>query len=182
MGTPKQLLKWKQSTLIESVIKTVVDSESSTNIVVLGAHADVISSKTERFSIKTIHSKNWGKGLGNSIAYGVKYIMEQENVDGVLIVLGDQPLITTQFLNDIIFKFIEGEKCIIATQYPNEKLGVPVLFDKCYFDELLTLDDDKGAKALITKYQQKAQQVQGHDLILDIDTEADYERVYKMYH
>jgi molybdenum cofactor cytidylyltransferase len=46
----------------------------------------------------------------------------------------------------------EGDNQGVVCQYDNT-LGVPALFKKALFDDLLRLDAERGAKPLINQYQ-----------------------------
>jgi len=121
--------------------------------------------------------------LGNSIAFGVEHILKSEsNFDGILIMLADQPLIDSTYLNLLIHEFEVGKSQIIASLYKNDKLGVPVLFDKFYIEELSKFDDDKGAKALLHKYSNHVSAINAKHIVSDIDTIEDYKRLYKANH
>ncbi len=182
MGRAKQLLKWGNSTLIETCIKKVLQLNTTQTIVVLGANDGEIAPKINSHPIEIIHNADWSKGLGNSIAFGVKYIQNKYKVDGALIVLVDQPLIPTEFLDEIVSSFNKGNKQIIATHYTKGKVGVPVLFDKHYFDELSLLDGDKGAKVILIQYESQIKLIKGNDLLTDVDTQKDYDLLFKTIH
>ncbi|RLD28570.1 MAG: nucleotidyltransferase family protein [Bacteroidetes bacterium] len=183
MGSPKQLLKWNNTTLLGQAIKTAKRLNTTNIIVVLGDSHEVIKSKIKDSEIQILNNKNWKNGLGNSIAFGVKNILKtKSNTDGILIMLSDQPLIDSKYLNSLINKFNIGKHQIIATSYKNKKLGVPVLFDKVYFTELSKLNNDKGAKAIIQKYIKKVSVINGEQVVSDIDTLEDYENLYRANH
>lgn len=178
MGQPKQLLPWKNTTLIEDAISTVLQLESSKSIVVLGANSEKITPKIETHPIEMIHNPNWEKGLGNSIAFGANYIKNNYRTDGILIVLADQPLIYSSYLKGMIDVFEPKNRGqIIATKYPNAKLGVPALFDASYLEELSTIDGDKGAKILLEKYSDQLITTQFETNIFDVDTKEDYNKL-----
>ena len=177
MGTPKQLLPFKNTTLIENVMSNVLQLRPFKSIVVLGAISEKITPKIETYPVEIIHNLNWGKGLGNSIAFGVNYIKNNYQTDGVLIVLADQPLIHGSYLKRIIAAFEPNRQQIIATKYPSGKLGVPVLFDKCYLEELSTIDGDKGAKLILEKYKNSVITTQININVFDVDTEEDYKKL-----
>ena len=62
----------------------------------------IITPEIQHQDINIIYNPNWELGLGSSIAFGVKTIMDSKlNFDGVLILLSDQPLIDAYFLKYI---------------------------------------------------------------------------------
>lgn len=183
MGSPKQLLKWKDTTLINHAIHNVKTIKPSKLIVVLGANYELISPKLDIDDLEVLNHEHWEDGLGSSIAYGVQHIKKSTpDVDGILIMLGDQPLIGSEFLQLLINNFQTDKKQIIASGYSNGKPGVPVLFDTFYLEELSTLTNDNGAKPLLHKYVEHIITINARNKIADIDTKAEYERLYKDNH
>ena len=183
MGFPKQLLKWKDTTLLQYVINTVNEVEIDEKILVLGAHFENIKSNIDAGETMVLCNENWKKGLGNSIAFGIKYIKESlPYIDNVLIILADQPLIEFNFLNKMIEVHHLNRYKITCTLYQHNKLGVPAIFNNIYFNELSQLNQSNGAKSILKKYSDKLSYVDGGNFILDIDTIEDYEELYKQYH
>lgn len=183
MGITKQLLKWGNSTIIGHAIEVAQELNIANYYVVLGANYQEINSEIEHYPIQILKNEDWKLGLGKSIAFGVKHIKKSNsNIDGILITLADQPLINAGYLNSLIASFNVGKHNIIATSYHNGKQGVPVLFDKFYFDDLSQLSDDNGAKSILLKYSENVSIINASDLILDIDTFEDYESLYNDHH
>lgn len=183
MGEPKQLLPWKNTFLLNHVINNAIQLDNSKSYIVLGANQKLIKSKIKRDDINTIHNKNWELGLGSSIAFGITSIMKSEyKFDGVLIILGDQPLINSSYLKKLSSKFTYGNNQIIASTYEGKKIGVPALFDIVYFDELSKLNQDKGAKKVIINHIDNVTTIDANQLITDIDTEEEYEKLYRANH
>jgi molybdenum cofactor cytidylyltransferase len=183
LGSPKQLLKWGDSTLLSHAIETAEELGQKEIIVVLGAYFDKIKSEIDKRPVQILKNEDWKKGLGSSIALGVEYLRNNNNTyDAVLVLLPDQPLILPFYLKRMIEKFSVGENQIIATVYGSGKYGVPALFDKKYFDKLRSLTDDRGAHELIKRLTEFVTSVDINPLIADIDTEDDYNKIYKANH
>ena len=183
LGSPKQLLKWGDSTLLSHTIETVEELGQKEIIVVLGAYFDKIKSEIENRSVHILKNEDWKNGLGSSIAVGVEYLLnDNRNFDAVLIMLADQPLITSKYLKAMVGKFRADENQIIATVYGKGKYGVPALFDKKYFNQLQKLTDDRGAQELIKRLTKFVTSVDVNPLIVDIDTEEDYKKIYAANH
>jgi molybdenum cofactor cytidylyltransferase len=183
MGFPKQLLKWKNTTLLQHAIHTVKQINQDGILLVLGAHFDEITSQIDTSETTVVYNENWEKGLGNSIAFGVNFIKESlPNIESVLILLADQPLIDTNFLNEMIKTHLLNPDNVICTQYVNNKLGVPAIFNKTDFEDLSQLNHDKGAREILNKQSEHILYFDGTYLISDIDTMEDYETLYKRFH
>lgn len=181
MGSPKQLLKWGNYTLLNHTIKTCKATIAKEIFVVLGANFSLIKSQISEKSITVINNTLWEMGLGASIAQAATYILNSQNkCNGLLFVLADQPFITSTFLNKILNNFISNNKSIVATRYNEYKKGVPVLFDKYFFEELSQISGDDGAKSILKKYNNLVKTVCPNFKNIDIDTPKDYRDIIKI--
>jgi molybdenum cofactor cytidylyltransferase len=90
--------------------------------------------------------------------------------------LCDQPLIETTYLNRMINSFHEGNGKIIATAYGRHN-GVPALFSLSFFPELLSLENDFGARELLKKHEGDIYSLSAGNNLPDIDTRQDYENL-----
>ncbi|MBJ6367236.1 nucleotidyltransferase family protein [Snuella sedimenti] len=180
MGRAKQLLPWGHTFLLGHIIQTALQLQSGHVTVVLGDHYDNIKKKIVVFPVNVVYNDEWHLGLGKSIACGIEYINQSKrDVDGVMIVLADQPFVTPEFLNTLIKSFRSGEKVIVATSYGSNQTGVPVIFDKNYFAALLELNDDKGAKHLLEKHKDAVRLMKTSEDMVDLDTKEVYDAMLK---
>jgi len=182
MQRPKQLLSWKETTLLNHSIETVSSLKNTSCFVVLGAYKDDILPTITEPSISILYNDNWQEGMGASISLGVTSIQFYDDFDAILIVLADQPLVTISYLENMIQIYTSSNKGIVASKYEDHKLGVPVLFDVRYFKHLVELEGDKGAKGILNTYQDDVYALQALDIVGDIDTPEAYERLYKRHH
>lgn len=183
MGRPKQLLEWKDSNLLNHSISKVTQLKPDDVFVVLGANSDFIKSKIESKQVNILTNKNWKKGLGNSIGFGVYTISKAlQDIKGILVMLADQPLIEKDYYAFLINRFTPDSHQILATEYSDGKLGVPALFDKTYFQELSDLNSEFGAKHIIQKYSDNVESVKNAQANIDIDTFSQYVQFYKENH
>lgn len=180
MGSPKQLLSWGESTLINHAITFSKNTKANKVIVILGANGEAISMKIEDVDVSVVINNEWQKGLGKSIATAAQFILDlKQEVDGLLIVLADQPFVTSEYLDEMIAEFDKGLSKIVATSYDSKKIGVPALFGESFFTELSQLSGDEGAKSLIKKYDGFVKVQTPNFNNFDIDTKADYEKFSK---
>lgn len=183
MGQPKQLLKWGSTTLLGHTIETAIELKVKEVVVVLGAHLDRIQKEVKDYPVKISHNKSWKNGLGSSIALGFNHLAYSPfEYDAVLIMLADQPLISTSYFQSMLDHYKRREEQIIATSYGRSNFGVPALFDKSYFKALTLLKDDRGAKKLIDDFAKKVTTLTQQPSMADIDTMDDYESLYAANH
>lgn len=180
LGRPKQLLPWLNSTIIGHAINTAFELQKERVYVVLGAHYNLIKPEIAASGVQILKNENWQEGLGSSIATGVLRLnSDHKTVDGVLILLADQPLITATYLEEMCILFDKQHRHIVATRYGKNGIGVPALFGRSYFDQLCQLSDDKGAKALIEQNRDKVIMPALLPNVTDIDTQEDYNKLRK---
>lgn len=175
MGKPKQLLPWKNTTLLGNCIKTA-KAITADVLVVLGANATLIEAMLPR-SVDCIINIGWKNGMGTSIALGVQQIEEKFQPEQLLILLIDQPLIDEAYLKKLLQ---QNSNNIVATKYGN-RVGVPVLFPKTVFKELKNLTSDHGARFLLEKYKEELSVVDAAGKAVDLDTPENYANYFNTY-
>lgn len=177
MGQPKQLLPWGEKTLIEHQISVLMQLGTPI-IVVIGAYSEQIWPVIEHYPVTVAVNDKWESGMGSSVACGItKVELTEIEAKGALITLVDQPLIPADHYYSLLENFESGSQQIIASTSAEGWIGVPVLFDKCYFSELKDLHGEKGAKKLIQQYPSRIKTVLFNEIINDIDTLETYQDI-----
>ncbi|OGA22742.1 MAG: hypothetical protein A3I02_06100 [Betaproteobacteria bacterium RIFCSPLOWO2_02_FULL_67_26] len=110
------------------------------------------------------------RGMGATLAHGVG---QARGADGWVIALADMPRIAPDTIRKVISALEEGAR-IAAPVYKGER-GHPVGFGAQLRDELLALDGDQGARAVLEKHRDAVRLVECDDsgVIYDIDRKAD---------
>lgn len=181
MGQPKQLLPWGEQTLIEHQLLTILQTGEPV-IVVLGAHADRILPVVKKYPVAVVVNADWESGMAGSISCGIDEMESlKPDADAVLITLVDQPLIPFSHFKEMLNAFEKGRQQIIASTSAEGWLGVPALFDKRYFSELRNLQGEKGARTLISQYQNRVKVLECNEIIEDIDTLESYQNLYQKH-
>ncbi len=112
--------------------------------------------------------------MGTSIQAGLAAM--EPDIEEVILTLGDQPLVTPEFLQSLRQVHKAGKQPIVAARYSGT-VGVPVLFHRCMFAALRALAPDQGCKSVILKNQRQAMLVDCPEAAIDVDTRDDYERL-----
>ena len=116
--------------------------------------------------------------MGTSIATGVRFVEQQfPDCNGILITLIDQPLITIDHLTRQLANFEAGKQQIIVSQANSGWQGVPVLFDRFYFNELDKLSGKQGAKVVFRNFMHQVKVVPCGEILDDMDTPEQYLRL-----
>ncbi|RYG07813.1 MAG: nucleotidyltransferase family protein [Chitinophagaceae bacterium] len=174
MGRPKQLLDYKGKTLLQTVIDEALKTNFKPVIVVLGANAEENAKHHQTDEVTFVVNDSWEKGMATSIVAGLSTLINNDSeIESTIIAVADQAFIKMSNFNNLIEKQKETGKNIIASKYA-ETIGTPVLFKEHYFDSLLSLTGDEGAKNLLKQYPQDVETVVFEEGEIDIDTETDY--------
>lgn len=177
MEQPKQLLPYKDTSLLGQVISQAKALDAVDVFVVLGANKEKIKPDIENLEVAIIENRNWKNGLGSSIATGTKFLLKEgQNYNEVLISLADQPLLDTAYFKKLIEVSAKHPLKIIATKYPKSN-GVPAVFPREYFKELSILKGEHGAKALLNAKNNDVITIDSKGKNIDIDTPEDYRKI-----
>ena len=178
MGRPKLLLPFGEKTIIEKIIESVIQSKAEKVLVVLGSDLKKIEEKIKNFPLKIAINPDFRKGMLSSIQRGFQVM--PENTKAVLIILGDQPLISTAIINKIIDAYKRTGKGIVLPVYKNER-GHPVLIDMKYRGEVENLSPDIGLRGTVYNHPEDILEVEVETprILKDIDNIEDYKRELK---
>ncbi|MFN5021029.1 MAG: NTP transferase domain-containing protein [bacterium] len=177
LGSPKQLLSIDGSTLLARVAKTACELMTYPVIAVLGAHAEKISPTLNIPGITVVNNEDWQEGMASSIIKGLTSMVElYPQVDGIIILVCDQPYLSHDLIKALIEAQHNAGLPAAAAAY-NGKLGTPALFHKSLFSALMLLSGDKGARKMLEQMRENVVEVDFEMGDVDIDTQADYERL-----
>lgn len=181
MGKIKQLLEWEDKTIIEKIIKLSLSLKTKDVFVVLGSNYKKIYDVINKYNITIIKNNSWENGIGSSISKGIKKVMGYYNsLDGILIILGDQPLISKKYLEKMIHVFFKKKPDIVSSKY-KKSFGVPAIFGNSIFQSLTNLNKDFGAKKLMEIHLKSMIILKpSQEILYDIDTEKDYRDIKKL--
>jgi molybdenum cofactor cytidylyltransferase len=121
-----------------------------------------------------VENTEWRRGVGTSICRGLRQL--PGSVDAVVLLACDQPFVDAVVVGKLTAAREETIRPIVASCYANT-LGVPALFDRSCFEELLALPDDSGAKRLIGNRPNDVFSVAFEQGAIDIDTPEDFARL-----
>ncbi|WP_026967147.1 nucleotidyltransferase family protein [Algoriphagus terrigena] len=172
LGYPKQIAKYKDKTLLQLAIDAANGCKADKRVVVLGANRDEIKKTFSGASIPNIPNPHFEKGMSTSIKIGLEYMLRFDQPDQVIIMLCDQPFVDAKLLNKLIAAQEKEGKGIVACAY-SKTVGVPILFGKAYFKELMELTGDEGAKQIALAHEEDLATIAFPKGKVDIDTEED---------
>ena len=175
-GSLKQLQILDGLSLVRRTAQTALASATPVSVVV-GAEGDRVRAELAGLPLNVIHNPQWQRGMGHSLAHGIRALEQQHpEIEAVLILLADQPLIRVQDLQAVLGEHRAHPEAIVAADHGDEILGPPCLFTARYFEALKALDGDRGARALIQRHLEVVRLVDMPQASMDIDTPEDLAR------
>jgi molybdenum cofactor cytidylyltransferase len=175
MKSPKMLLPFHGKTIIENVIENLIASEVEKVMVVLGAFHDDILAVIKDMPVLTCYNENYKEGMLSSVKSGFRYL--PEDYSAVLVLQGDQPMISSVIINKVINAHKKSEKGLVMPVF-RKKRGHPLLIDRKYRKEITNLSNEEGLRSLAEKFSNDVLElnVNNPEILRDIDTQEDYIR------
>ena len=175
LGRPKQLLPINGQPLIRRVTEAVCATRLRPVVVVTGSHAEQITDTVRNLEVVVIHNADYHQGQSTSMIAGLSAVPNE--AIGAVFLLGDQPQITAEVIDQVVSVATQTGAAIAQTRYRGIP-SHPVYFARSLFPELLQVTGDLGARDVIRRHVDAIHWVDvDSELPLDIDTEADYDRV-----
>ncbi len=179
LGRPKQLLEFQGVPLVRRTAIAAQSAGLHPVVIVTGSIHDEIASAIHNLHIETIRNRGWPTGIGSSIRVGLAHLLEHSPaLHAVAILVCDQPWVTPEFLGKLSSAFLRSAKLACASSYSGT-IGIPAIFGRDLFPELLTLPDAQGAKHLLQTGRAVVELVPFPHGEIDIDTPADWERLVR---
>jgi molybdenum cofactor cytidylyltransferase len=162
------------------VVESVLASRALETIVVLGHAADLVAREITGLPARAVLNPDYATGMASSLRAGLAAV--SPDAEAALILLGDQPLVTSDVIGRLIAAFETSGKPIVAPLY-NGVQGNPVCFARALFPELSALTGDRGAKLVVERDAGRVAEVAFEtDLpLLDLDVEDDYDALRRHF-
>jgi molybdenum cofactor cytidylyltransferase len=171
MGGPNKLLaELNGQRLVRIVTEQALASKAKDVIVVTGHQAELVEKALAGLNVTFVRNPDFAGGLASSVKAGISAV--PAHADGAVICLGDMPMISAGLIDHLIEGFAPDRGNLIAVPVSDGRRGNPVLWSRRFFNELMTLDGDIGARHLIAKHNEAVAEipVEGDGAFLDIDT------------
>jgi molybdenum cofactor cytidylyltransferase len=140
-------------------------------VVVLGHAADEIRAAVDLGGVSAVVCEGWAEGQAASLRCGVAALGA---VDGAVIVLGDQPGITREAVEEIVRAAEPGDEAVRAT-YEGVP-GHPVLVGRGVLERARQLRGDVGFRDVLGEVPVRTVELGGIADPADIDTREELER------
>lgn len=169
MGKTNKLLEpVRKKPMVAHVISAALNSASHNTIVITGHQQKEVKQVANCSDAEYLFNPDFATGMASSIVAGVT---AAKTADAVLVLLGDMPEITSAMIDQLIETYQRSADAAIIVSTCNGKRGNPLLWPSCYFEELMMLKGDTGAKQILSRHQANIVEVElGQAAALDFDT------------
>lgn len=177
MGRQKLLLPFKDSTILESVIRTACSCKSIGEIIVVYQSGEVYE-KVKKYDVKAVYNPIAELGQSTSVIAGVKN--SDPRTQAYTFIMGDQPFISPDVVEELIGIWEQNKSSIIVPRYNGEN-GMPTIFSRNFKKNLMNITGDKGGREVIKANIDKVIFVDIDETMagFDVDTLEDYEEMLK---
>jgi molybdenum cofactor cytidylyltransferase len=173
LGRPKQLLPYRDGTLLGHVVATARACPFDQTVVALGGAAAEVRDQVDLLGLDVVVNEDYGEGCSSSIAAALGAL--DSRCDVLVLMLGDQPGVKATTVAMLLAG--RGEAPLALCRYEDGP-GHPLAFASSVFGELATLHGDKGVWRLLDQRAADVARVRIEGPVpLDVDTPEDYEAV-----
>lgn len=174
MGRPKQLLSYNGTSLVQHAIDIAKETRQTPVLLVVGANEKEVLAQIQAEGVTIVRNEEWEEGMASSIRAAVLEVKDRARA--IMFLNCDQPLLTSASLNALIDRFRPPEYSLVAAEYGGVA-GSPAIFDAGFFNELLELKGDVGAKSIIKMHEGQVAKVETPNADIDVDTESDWRTI-----
>lgn len=175
MGMPKQLLVHQDQPLIRRVCKMLLHTDRPV-LVVLGARSSMIKPIIDDLPVDILSHGDWTLGMGSSLKAGLAHAQDIcPQLQKILITVVDQIKLEHKVLKQFWTQAERNE--LLAARYANGKVGVPALFARKHFPQLMKLDNHQGARVFLAQQLQSVFLIDFSEGDKDVDTPSDWEKL-----
>jgi molybdenum cofactor cytidylyltransferase len=167
------------STLLGQALENIRAAAINEIVLVLGSSAETIRRQLPVSlleGLKVVVNQAYAQGMASSLREGLSALDRQS--EAALIILGDQPFIRPQTLDQIIQAYRRSHAQIVIPSHRGTR-GNPVLLDRSVFSEVMALEGDTGCRAIFGNHLEGIVKLEVEDkgVLLDVDDWDDYERL-----
>jgi molybdenum cofactor cytidylyltransferase len=176
MGAPKQLLPYGKHTVVEQIVSVLLKCSLDEIVVVTGHKRHAVETRLAAWSVRPVFNSNYQAGeMLSSVKCGLAAL--DSEVNAALLVLGDQPQLETAAVQQLIATYQTEPAGLVIPSFQMRR-GHPILIDRDYWPEILTLDSNRTLRDVIVTHDDEIcyVAVETDSVLRDIDTPEDYQQ------
>lgn len=169
-GGAKQLVRLAGVPVLHRAIANAAFVAGHSVTVVLGAHVREIAPSLRQSAASVVVNRQWEEGLASSIRTAVQ--SAPPGSDGLLLVLADQVAVTADDLKRLFVAWRRHPVLIAAALYGGSP-GLPAIFPRWAFGDLLQLRGDQDPRLAIRRNVDQVVRIPMPNAAIDLDTPED---------
>ena len=173
LGTPKQLLPYRDTTLLGGTLQAARRVGFDQLILTLGGSAQAVCDAVPLDGVDVVAVEDSGTGCSASLRAALQRVHPEAS--GIVLMLGDQPRVEPATVRQLVAEGSRGP--IVMCRY-DDGIGHPFWLSRGVFGELQRLHGDKGVWKLVESGRHRVRELAVDGSIpLDVDTWDDYNRL-----
>jgi molybdenum cofactor cytidylyltransferase len=173
LGRPKQVLPYRDTTLLGATLDIARGAGFRQLIVTLGGAAQQVRNAVPLDGADVVVVDEFGTGCSASLRVALRRVDPQAT--GIVLMLGDQPRMNPATVRRMV---TDGPAADITVCRYADGVGHPFWFSRTMFDELSQLRGDKGVWKLLQSGRRPVHEIAVDGPVpLDVDTWDDYRRL-----
>ena len=155
--------------LVTRVVDAACASHCSQVMVVTGFEAELVESALAGRAVSFTHNPAFDQGMSSSLRCGLRAL--PQDLDAVLVLLGDMPQITAEDIDSLLEAFPPESPSIVIPERDGRR-GNPILWPRRYFAEMCAVAGDVGARSLLELHADEVRSVviASDAIFADVDT------------
>lgn len=156
--------------LVRIAVEQALASRAKPVIVVTGHQHEQVEAALAGLPVRFVHNPDYAEGLGTSLRTGIAAVPAEAG--GAIVCLGDMPQVDSGLIDKLLAAFDPEKGALIVVPSIDGKRGNPVVWSRRFFNELMAISGDVGARHLIGQYAEVMTEVQlsGEAALTDVDT------------
>jgi molybdenum cofactor cytidylyltransferase len=177
MGSNKLVMALAGKALVAHVADSALAAGFAEIIVVTGHQAEAVHLALAGRPVRWIHNAFYDQGMASSLKAGLSGLPSA--IDALLVCLGDMPLVGAGPMQAIARAYNPSLGHTICVPVFHGQRGNPVLFGRQHFEEMRTLEGDRGARSLLAVHADRLCEVAMADdgVLTDVDTPDSFTRI-----
>jgi molybdenum cofactor cytidylyltransferase len=167
--------------LVRHAAEAALASTARPILVITGHDRQAVEAALGGLALQFVHNAHYRDGLASSLKTGIAAL--PTDVDGVVVLLGDMPAVTSALTDRLIAAFGGQPDALAAAPNVAGRRGNPVLLSRSLFPAIAALEGDEGARKLLlgaAPGQVVEVDVSGPGATLDVDTPQSLDEARRM--
>jgi len=156
--------------LVRIAAEQALASHASPVIVVTGHEREKVEAALAGLTVRFVHNPDYADGLGTSLKAGIAAVPKE--ADGAIVCLGDMPQVDATLIDKLLAAFDPERGALVVVPSIDGRRGNPVVWSRRFFNDLMAVQGDVGARHLIASYVEAVVEVpvKGEAALTDVDT------------